>query len=82
MRSERQIISALEIRTGRKKYLDYEDFKDFIATMSCSQGFYGRLYRDLLEMENNDRESLERLKKEIDRQHFTDTLEFVYWLEC
>lgn len=82
MKTNRQIMSTLEMKLGRKKYLDYEDFKDFVGSLSHSQGFYSRLYRDLLEMENNDVESLEKLRKTIDEQHFTDTLDFIYWLEC
>lgn len=82
MRTDRQIMSTLEMKLGRKKYLDYEDFKDFVASLSHSQGFYSRLYRDLLELENNDTESLEKLKRTIEEQHFTDTLDFIYWLEC
>lgn len=82
MRSDKEIMSILEMRTGVKKYLDYEDFKEFVKSLSCSQGFYSRLYRDLLELEENDIESLQALKEEIEKQHFTDTLDFVYWLEC
>lgn len=65
-----------------KKYLDYEDFKDFVKTMSYSQGFYGRLYENLLELEETDDDSLEELKNTIKEKHFTNTLDFVYWLEC
>lgn len=65
-----------------KKYLDYEDFKGFVKTMSYSQGFYGRLYENLLELEETDDESLEELKNAIEEKHFTDTLDFVFWLEC
>lgn len=70
------------IEKENKKYLDYEDFKDFVKTMSCSQGFYGRLYENLLELEETDDDSLEELKNAIEEKHFTDTLDFVFWLEC
>ena len=82
MKNEKQLISTLEMKLGKKKYLDYEDFKDFVGGLSHSQGFYSRLYNNLLEMEETDIESLEKLKKEIEKQHFTDTLQFVFWLEC
>ena len=82
MKTDKQLMSTLEMKLGRKKYLDYEDFKEFVASLSHSQGFYSRLYNNLLEMEENDIESLEKLKKTIEEQHFTDTLDFVFWLEC
>lgn len=66
-----------------KKYLDYEDFKMFVKSLSCSQGFYSRLYRDLLELEQEGNEdALEELKEQIKNLKATDTLDFVFWLEC
>lgn len=83
MRSNEEIISTLEMRKGIKKYLDYEDFKEFVKGLSCSQGFYSRLYMQLLELEQEgNEECLEELKRTIEEQHFTDTLDFVFWLEC
>lgn len=83
MRSDREIFSILEMKKGIKKYLDYEDFKEFVKSLSCSQGFYSRLYASLLELEEEgNEEQLEELKETIDNLKFTDTLDFVYWLEC
>ena len=60
-------------------YLDFDDFMTFISTMAYSQGFYGRLKRDIEELDNAE---LEELKEEIEDKKFTDTLDIVYWLEC
>ena len=39
-----------------KKYLGFDDLLAFCKMMSASQGFYGRLYRDLLEVDDEERE--------------------------
>lgn len=62
-----------------KKYLTFDDFMNFISTMAYSQGFYGRLKRNIEEL---DSEGLEELKNVIEQKKFTDTLDFVFWLEC
>ena len=66
-----------------KKYLDYEDFKSMVYDLSFSQGFYSRLYRDLLELEKEgNEESLFELKETINNLNATEELDFIYWLEC
>ena len=65
-----------------KKYLDYEDFKIFVKSLSHSQGSYQRLYEHLLWLEENNTKLLEEIKETIKNKKFTDTLEFVFWLEC
>ena len=66
-----------------KKYLDYEDFKEFVKGLSNSKGFYSRLYMELLLLEQEeDKSYLEKLKKDIDNLKATSTLDFVFWLEC
>lgn len=47
-------------------------------TLSCSQGFYGRLLAELEGM--NDLERL-NLVEELERQNFNDTLDVIMWLE-
>lgn len=83
MRSDRDIISTLEIRKGIKKYLDYEDFRNMVYELSFSQGFYSRLYRDLLELEEKGNEKyLKDFKKQVKNVKATKKLDFIYWLEC
>lgn len=62
-----------------KKYLGFKDLVEFCKMMSASQGFYGRVYRMLLEFDEEQIDELENILKE---KRFTDTLDFVYWLEC
>lgn len=62
-----------------EKYLGFKDLVEFCKMMSASQGFYGRLYKRLLELDETEIEELENTLKE---KQFTDTLDFVFWLEC
>ena len=47
-----------------------DNFKFMISTiksLACSQGFYGRLYRDIQDLESNDLDDLIKdLKKQYD----------------
>lgn len=61
------------------EYLGFKDLLEFTKMMSASQGFYSRLYRNLLDLDEEDIEEIENVLKE---KKFTDTLDFVYWLEC
>lgn len=65
-----------------KKYLDYEDFKGFVKTMSYSQGFYGRLYEHLIYVKNNEPKQWKDIVKELEAKHFKDTLDMVLYFEC
>ena len=83
MKSDKAIISAIEMKQGKKKYLDYEDFRAMVESLSMSQGFYSRLFMQLLLMEQEeDKSYLESFKKEIYNLKATSTLDFIYWLEC
>ena len=54
-------------------------FADTITTFAQSQGFYGRLCRDIDEMEKDE---FDMLKADIKEQKFSKTLDVVFWLEC
>lgn len=54
-------------------------FADAITMLAQSQGMYGRLCRDIDEMEQ---ESFDTLKTELKKQNFTDSVSVVLWLEC
>ena len=54
----------------------------FVATvvdLMNSQGFYGRLYRSINEMDDDRYEQFFEL---ISEQNFKDSLDVVFWLEC
>ena len=54
-------------------------FASAITMLANSQGFYGRLCRDINEM---DTDSFENLKNVVKKQNFDNTLDVVMWLEC
>ena len=54
-------------------------FGDTVIDLMNSQGFYGRLYRSVNEM---DGDRYEQLCDLIEKQDFKDPLDVVLWLEC
>ncbi len=58
-----------------------EDILNAIRELASSQGFYGRLLRDLTELKENDLESYNSIKEELESQNFTDTLDLIIYLE-
>ncbi len=54
-------------------------FTATIVDLMYSQGFYGRLYRSINEM---DDDNYTALYDQLSRQNFNDTLDVIYWLEC
>ncbi|MBP3292096.1 MAG: hypothetical protein J6M26_06640 [Clostridia bacterium] len=54
-------------------------FVDAINTLKCSQGFYGRLYNYINEMDEDNYMDLYDL---LEGQDFKDTLDVVFFLEC
>lgn len=53
--------------------MNKEQILDAVAELACSQGFYGRLFRDL--QENPD------YLDYLEQQHFSDTLDMILFLE-
>lgn len=54
-------------------------FADTVTSLMSSQGFYGRLYHAVNEL---DEDGLYELEVQIAQQNFRDTLDVVLWLEC
>ena len=48
-----------------------------IRRLACSQGFYGRLLREL----QSNEEAANEFFDECERQNFKDMVDFVMWLE-
>ena len=57
------------------------DILNAIRELASSQGFYGRLYRDLTELQQNDLEQYNSIKEELESQNFHDTLDLIIYLE-
>ena len=64
------------------RYYTMNDVLEVVRELSYSQGFYGRLLRDLLEIRDNDSEKWEELCEYITAQKFTEPLDVVYFFEC
>lgn len=58
--------------------MKYEDFLKNIETLAQSQGYYGRLLKQLEEL---DDEELDEVKAEIEKQNFKDILDIVMYFE-
>jgi len=54
---------------------------DEIRSLACSQGFYGRLYRSLMEICHNSPDDWDCVVAELEAQHFGDTLDLVLYFE-
>lgn len=61
--------------------MDIEQIMAAIRSLAQSQGFYGRLYNELWEMQTNDPEKWEEVKSTLEAQNFSDTLDMVMYFE-
>ena len=58
--------------------------KQIIATikqLAMSQGFYGRLLRNLLDIRDNDPEQWTEIVDTLEGQHFADPVDMVLYFE-
>lgn len=58
-----------------------EDILNAIQDLAQSQGFYGRLLRDLLEIRDTDKERWQEIVDLLEAQNFKTTLDLVLYLE-
>jgi hypothetical protein len=61
--------------------MDRENILNAIAELAQSQGFYGRLLRDLREAKDENPEGYEAFMTELEAQEFGSTLDLVLYLE-
>lgn len=54
---------------------------DLIRTLAQSQGFYGRLHTEVLELRDEDPDGYERLKEKWEAQNFQSALDFILYIE-
>lgn len=54
---------------------------DVIRNLSHSQGFYERLYNEILEMKRDDPDGFERFKTVMEAQEFKDDVDVVLYFE-
>lgn len=61
--------------------MDIEQIMAAIRSLAQSQGYYGRLYNELLEMQTNNPDKWEEVKSTLEAQNFNDTLDMVMYFE-
>ena len=64
-----------------KLIFEFNDVIDIIDTLSHSQGFYGRLLRDIYELKKYEPEMFMMFVDEIESQNFTSALDVVLYFE-
>lgn len=62
--------------------MNMNDILETIYELSLSQGFYGRLYRDLMELKSENPKGYQELADEWEGKDFKDSLDFILYLEC
>ena len=60
------------------EFLSFDEMIDIITELSFSQGFYGRLLRDINEL---DDKTLNEVKNLWENKKFTNNIDFIMWLE-
>ena len=61
--------------------MDRDDILNVILTFAQSQGFYGRLYRDLMDCKENDPSSYEDYMSALEAKNFASDLDVVLFFE-
>ena len=59
--------------------MNREQILKTILMLARSQGFYGRLYRDIMSADEDDRECFLNL---LEAQNFSNELDLIYYFEC
>lgn len=59
--------------------MKFDEILDVIRKLSMSQGFYGRLLRDIQSL---DEDSLVEFKEVLEAQNFKEPLDVVFYFEC
>lgn len=56
-----------------------EEIMEIIKSLASSQGLYSRLYRDLMEL---DEDEYDEVMTELESQNFKDGVDLVMFIEC
>ena len=56
-----------------------EEIMETIKTLASSQGLYSRLYRDLMEL---DEDKYNEVMTELESQNFKDGVDLIMYIEC
>ena len=66
---------------NHKLVYEFNDVIDVLVQLSYSQGFYGRLLRDIGELKKYEPEHFEMFVEEIESQNFKTALDVVMYFE-
>ena len=58
-----------------------KDILNVIKTLSKQQGFYTRLYNNIMELKENNAEQYNAIMEELEKQHFNDAIDFIMYIE-
>ena len=58
-----------------------EQILDIILELSHSQGFYGRLYEDLMDIKDTDEIAWSSIVETLEAQNFKEPLDLILYLE-
>lgn len=53
-----------------------------IKMLSKNQGFYGRLYHQIMDYKENNPKVFERIANDLEAQNFKDTVDMIMYFEC
>ena len=62
--------------------MDRNDIINAITMLAQSQGFYGRILRELMELHEYDIDKYDEVMDELEAQNFGDVVDMVLYFEC
>lgn len=71
----------MKLNSNNRYCFDFNDVINVLIQLSYSQGFYGRLLRDISEIKEYEPERFELFIAEIESQEFTSPLDVVMYFE-
>lgn len=71
----------MKLNSNNRYCFEFNDVINILVELSHSQGFYGRLLRDLSEIKKYEPERFDLIVMEIESQEFTNALDVVMYFE-
>ena len=71
----------MKLNSNNRYCFEFNDVINILIELSHSQGFYGRLLRDLSEIKKYEPERFDLIVMEIESQEFTNALDVVIYFE-
>lgn len=61
--------------------MTFEQVMGVIKELAKSQGFYGRIYYSIMELEQTNPDEFAYFREDIEGQHFTDVIDIINYFE-